>query len=78
MNLTTLQLRNCPASPELLGTVLEQGITLKLKSFELVIDWNCLYHYQAFDKAQAEVILWFLDSFQGLEDLFLLLAQPLE
>lgn len=38
MNLSTLQLRNCPSSLELLGALLEQGVTLKLKSFELVID----------------------------------------
>jgi len=78
MNLSTLQLRNCPASLELLETLLEQGITLKLKSFELAIDWDCLHHYQDFDEARTEVIFRFLDSFQGLEDLFLLLTQPLE
>ena len=78
MNLSTLQLRNCPSSLELLGALLEQGITPKLKSFELIIDWDCLHHYSNFDEVQTEVIFRFLASFQGLEDLFLLLTQPLE
>jgi hypothetical protein len=74
MNLSTLQLRNCPGSLELLGALLEQGVTLKLKSFELAIDLLHSYQYSA--KMQAEVIRRFLNSFQGLEDLFLLLTQP--
>lgn len=78
MNLSTLQLRNCPASLELLGTLLNQGVTLKLKSFELAIDRDCLHHYGDFNEVDTEVIFRFLDSFQGLEDLFLLLTQPLE
>ncbi|KFY04005.1 hypothetical protein V490_00029 [Pseudogymnoascus sp. VKM F-3557] len=78
MNLSTLQLRNCPSSLELLGALLEQGITPKLKSFELVIDWDCLHHYTDFEEEQTEVIFRFLVSFKGLEDLFLLLTQPLE
>ncbi|KFY02907.1 hypothetical protein V490_00369 [Pseudogymnoascus sp. VKM F-3557] len=81
LNLSTLQLRNCPSSPELLGALLEQGVTLKLKSFELVIDWDCLhnYRYRVYDKqALTEVIVRFLASLQGLEDLFLLLTKPLE
>jgi hypothetical protein len=40
VNLSRLQLQNCPASLELLGTLLSEGITLKLKSFELAIDWE--------------------------------------
>jgi hypothetical protein len=78
MNLTTLQLRNCPASFELLGAILEQGITMKVKSFELAIDWECLHHYQDFVGGQEDVVYRFLDYFQGLEDLFLLLTQPIE
>ncbi|KFY03358.1 hypothetical protein V490_00205, partial [Pseudogymnoascus sp. VKM F-3557] len=81
MNLSTLQLRNCPSSLGLLGALLEQGVTLKLKSFELVIDWDCLhnYRYRVYDEqAQTDVIVRFLASFQGLEDLFLLLTKPLE
>ncbi|KFY47342.1 hypothetical protein V494_00025 [Pseudogymnoascus sp. VKM F-4513 (FW-928)] len=80
LNLSTLQLRNCPSSLELLGALLEEGVTLKLKSFELVIDWDCLhnYRYRVYEQALTEVIVRFLASFQGLEDLFLLLTQPLE
>ena len=81
LNLSTLQLRNCPSSPELLGALIEQGVTLKLKSFELVIDWDCLhsYTYRVYDEqALTEVVVRFLASFQGLEDVFLLLTKPLE
>ena len=80
LNLSTLQLRNCPSSLELLGALLEEGVTLKLKSFELVIDWDCLhnYRYRVYEQALTEVIVRFLASFQGLEDLFLLLTQPLK
>lgn len=74
MNLSTLQLRNCPASLELLEALLNSGITLKLKSFELAIDWDCLHYYGDFNTAQAKVIFRFLESFEGLEDLFLLLT----
>ncbi|OBT45574.1 hypothetical protein VE00_03492 [Pseudogymnoascus sp. WSF 3629] len=72
------KLRNCPSSLELLGDLLEQGVTLKLKSFELVIDWDCRHHYGDLDEVPTEVIVRFLASFQGLENLFLLLAQPLK
>lgn len=72
-NLSTLQLRNCPASLELLHTILNKDITVKLKSFELAIDWDCLHHYGDFEDLHAEVIFRFLASFQGLEDLFLML-----
>jgi hypothetical protein len=36
--LSRLQLSNCPASLELFGTLIGEGIILKLKSFELSID----------------------------------------
>lgn len=78
MNLSSLQLRNCPGSLELLASLLEQGVTLKLTTFELAIDWDCLHHYGDFVEANSEVIFLFLASLHGLEDLFLLLTQPLE
>lgn len=59
MNLSTLQLGNCPSSLELLGALLKQGITPKLKSFELVIDWDCLHHYGDFEEAQTEGLFHF-------------------
>ena len=77
MNLSSLQLRNCPASLGVLATLLNQGVNLKLRSFELAIDWVCLHYYGDFNQAHSEVIFRFLDSLHGLEDLFLLLTQPL-
>jgi alpha-L-rhamnosidase len=70
INLRTLQLRNCPSSLELFGSIINRDITVKLKSFELAIDFDNVHHYGASKEMYTEVVFRFLASFQGLEDLF--------
>lgn len=77
-NLRTLQLRNCIASQELLGAISRQTITLNLKSLELTIDGTCYHQFPCSVASAARSIADFLNCFQGLEDLFLLLPLYLE
>jgi hypothetical protein len=73
-NLTTLKLINCRASLSALDHLAQMNLGSTLKSFELVIDPICLESSNMVPAEQANSIHSFLDSFSGLEDIFLMLS----
>lgn len=69
--LRSLKLRNCRYSLALLDTIVRGPQTVRLRSFELVIDVEACF-FQGVRIQQHDVsISRFLNSFQGLEDLYL-------
>jgi hypothetical protein len=74
-SLTTLKLVNCHGCLTALHHLAQMNQDLSLKSFELVIDTLCLGSHQVGPEEQTDSILIFLDSFSGLEDIFLTLSE---
>lgn len=75
--LSSLKLRNCRYSLDLLDTIVRGAQTLRLRSFELVIDIGA-DKFQG-DREENDVcISTFVDSFRGLEDLYLLITDPID
>jgi hypothetical protein len=72
-NLTTLKLINCHACLGVLDHLVQMNQGSTLKSFELVIDTICLGSNNMGPEEQVKSIHTFLDSFSGLEDIFLML-----
>jgi hypothetical protein len=70
--LNSLKLWNCPHSLDLLKAIVSSGRTLMLRSFEPVIDSG---HDEV--EIHADTITGFLEAFKGLEDLFLMFAEPI-
>ena len=75
--LTTLKLRNCPYSLALLDTIVHGAQTIRLRSFELVIDMLVDLQGAREDKRDVSISK-FLDSFQGLEDVYLMITNPID
>ncbi|PYI34180.1 hypothetical protein BP00DRAFT_423472 [Aspergillus indologenus CBS 114.80] len=75
-NLYTLKLRNCPGSLEWLQLVLSSEELLRLRSFELALDLNCL---QRDDYMRiTETICKFIQQAPKLEELYLMLPEPFD
>ncbi|PYH94049.1 hypothetical protein BO71DRAFT_380277 [Aspergillus ellipticus CBS 707.79] len=74
--LRALQLSNCPGIFSWLRQVLRSGTPLNLKSLELVFNPELANQIidEAFDNV-TDTVTKFLQSFQGLEDLYLMLPQ---
>jgi hypothetical protein len=78
MNLRTLQLRNCIGSLHLLKSLVGEDATLRLTSLELAIDLATGFSPGYPRNQQVEIMCDVLDSLKELENLFLLLVQPIE
>lgn len=78
MNLSKLQLRNCPGSLDLLRTLVDNDQRVKLKSFEVTVGYECLQDFHDNHDIEGTTTASFLDSFKGPEDLFLLLSTAAE
>jgi hypothetical protein len=76
VRLHTLKLWNCPGSLGLLQVIIDSGQVVRLKSLELT---SCCFSYrhEPVDRA-AEIVAGFLRGFQGLEDIYLMLPQPID
>jgi len=79
LKLTTLKLVNCHGCLPMLENLVEMDQSIALKSFELVIDNTTLTAHEIQVgwgwKSQEESISSFLNSFSGLEDIFLMLYE---
>jgi hypothetical protein len=79
LKLTTLKLVNCHGCLPMLENLVEMDQSIALKSFELVIDNTTLTAHEIQVgwgwKSQEESISSFLNSFSGLEDIFLMLMR---
>lgn len=68
-HLQTLKLHNCPGILTFLSTIVDAGLALKLKSLEFIIHDNAV----EYDGGLESPLISFLQSFDGLEDLYLML-----
>lgn len=76
-NLTRLNLWNCPFSLFLLNKIVDTAQTPRLKSFELAVDIDCVHSHLGLEGQMELPIARFLCAFDGLEDLSIMLPQPL-
>lgn len=76
--LVSLKLRNCRYSLALLDAIVRGAQTMRLKSFELVIDIEADEGQGAHEQEHDVSIFAFLNSFRGLEDLYLLVTDPMK
>ena len=77
-HLSSLKLQNCGYSLALLDTIVGGNHKMRLRSFELVIDKKANTFQGARKKRHDVSISAFLDSFRGLEDLYLMITDPID
>lgn len=74
--LQSLTLRNCEGWPLFLAEITKLKPPVQLKTFEVRIEG--IYQHWQVSAAEYDALLGFIDSFQGLEELFLSLARPID
>ena len=74
LNITQLRSLSCPYSLPLLDTIVKEAQTIRLISFELVIDIDCRDHQTYNGRDHNVKISAFLNAFRGLEDLYLMVT----
>lgn len=75
-NLRRLKLWNCPSSLVLLDKIVDRAQIPRLKSFELVLDLDCVHSHLGLEGEIELSVARFLHAFQGLEDLSIMLPRP--
>jgi hypothetical protein len=76
-NLRRLKLWNCPSSLVLLNKIVDRAQTPRLRSFELVLDLDCVRSHLELEGEMELPVARFLHAFHGLEDLSIMLPQPI-
>lgn len=76
VNLRALQLWNCPHTLELMAAIVASGRTMALTQLEIVIDAMNHHKQNAQRLLCDQTVASFLESFHGLQDLYLSLPGP--
>lgn len=79
--LRSLRLRNCPWTPTWLRAIMDSVQALRLKQLELVwipshVDPDDVFH-DPLTENLSDIVAQFLQRLEGLEDLYLMLPEPL-